>query len=112
MTDLEAALSNVQRHIDYTDRADIPSDVFYAMSALVEEVQSLTEGLQNLRELTAMREPSATADGLTRADALKMAREHVEAMSTNARGYQDGVKLADKVQAMDAFARFLMGESA
>lgn len=47
---------------------------------------------------------------MSRVDALKLAREHVEAMATNTRGYQDGVKLHDKVQAMERFARFLMGE--
>ncbi|MDX2794017.1 hypothetical protein [Streptomyces scabiei] len=61
--------------------------------------------------LNAVEEQHAETGGMSRADALKLAREHVEAMSTNARGYQDGVKLSDKVQAMDAFARFLMGES-
>jgi hypothetical protein len=53
-------------------------------------------------------EPEST---MSRTDALKAAREHVEAMSTNSRGYQDGVKLDDKVRAVDRFARFLMGES-
>ncbi|MEV5319150.1 hypothetical protein AB0K92_16095 [Streptomyces sp. NPDC052687] len=52
----------------------------------------------------------ADSGGMSRADALKLAREHVEAMATNGRGYQDGVKLADKVQAAERFARFLMGE--
>ncbi|MEU1037681.1 hypothetical protein [Streptomyces sp. NPDC005907] len=58
-------------------------------------------------------EEGGTSDvaGMSRVDALKAAREHVEAMSTNGRGYQDGVKLSDKVQAVDRFARFLMGES-
>ncbi|MFD5198817.1 hypothetical protein ACFWM7_01340 [Streptomyces sp. NPDC058375] len=74
------------------------------------DVESLKEAVQNLRELMAMRGPEATAS-MSRADALKVAREHVEAMSTNSRGFQDGVRLSDKVQAVDAFARFLMGES-
>ena len=46
--------------------------------------------------------------GISRADALRIAREHVEAMSTS--GYQDAVKLPDKVAAVERFARFLMGE--
>ncbi|WNI28644.1 hypothetical protein [Streptomyces sp. ITFR-6] len=75
------------------------------------DVESLKEAVQNLRELLVMRGPVAPAE-MSRVDALKAAREHVEAMSTNSRGYQDGVRLSDKVQAMDAFARFLMGESA
>ncbi|MGW6855814.1 hypothetical protein [Streptomyces xanthophaeus] len=53
----------------------------------------------------------SSAPVMTRADALKTAREHVEAMATNARGYQDGVSLAGKVSAVDTFARFLMGET-
>jgi len=58
--------------------------------------------------LNALEELAAPA--VSRVDALSMAREHVEAMATNTRGYQDGVKLSDKVQAIDAFARFLLGE--
>jgi len=50
---------------------------------------------------------------MTRAEALALAREHVEKMATNARGYQDGVKFADKVDAVERFARFLLdGEDA
>ncbi|MET9425635.1 hypothetical protein ABZY06_33860 [Streptomyces sp. NPDC006540] len=79
-----------------------------AVEATGVEAQVLGEGLQNLRELFAMR---GAPPALSRVDALKAAREHVEAMSTNGRGYQDGVKLADKVAAMETFARFLMGET-
>ncbi|MEU1254800.1 hypothetical protein ABZ445_16120 [Streptomyces chartreusis] len=82
-----------------------------AVGALLNATEEQAEGLQNLRELTAMRGPSTESAGMSRADALKLAREHVEAMATNGRGYQDGVKLSDKVQAMERFARFLMGES-
>ncbi|MDX2575911.1 hypothetical protein PV332_10505 [Streptomyces scabiei] len=109
MSTLEEKLQDARRHIDYSGTADVPSDVFDVVDALVSEVETLKEGLQNLRELVAMRGPVETG-GMSRADALKLAREHVEAMSTNSRGYQDGVKLSDKVQAMNAFARFLMGE--
>ncbi|KUF19063.1 hypothetical protein AT728_07420 [Streptomyces silvensis] len=59
----------------------------------------------------AMSGPSPESAPMSRPDALKAAREHVEAMSTNSRGYQDGVRLGDKVAAVDRFARFLMGES-
>lgn len=45
---------------------------------------------------------------MTRAEALTIAREHVEKMATNARGYQDGVNFVNKVGAVDAFARFLL----
>ncbi|MFD4234291.1 hypothetical protein [Streptomyces sp. NPDC058542] len=75
------------------------------------DVESLKEAVANLRELVATRGSEGSA-GVSRADALRVAREHVEAMSTNSRGFQDGVRLSDKVQAVDAFARFLMGESA
>jgi hypothetical protein len=47
---------------------------------------------------------------LTRLEALLKARELVDAMATNARGYQDGVKFADKVAATERYARFLLGE--
>lgn len=110
MSDLESLLRNTTRHIDYDDSADIPSDVFDLLSGLVETVQAQAEGLQNLRELMTMRGPSESG-GMSRADALKLAREHVETIATGTRGYQDGVKLHDKVQAMERFARFLMGES-
>lgn len=46
-----------------------------------------------------------------RLDALRVAREHVEKLATNARGYQDGVSLRDKVNAVERLARFLMGET-
>lgn len=110
MTELETSLRNAERHIDYENLSEVPDEVFDVLRALVGDVQSLKEGLQNLRELTALR-PIATGAGMSRADALTAAREHVEAMSTSGRGYQDGVKLSDKVQAVDRFARFLMGES-
>lgn len=45
---------------------------------------------------------------MTHAEALTIAREHVEKMATNARGYQDGATLAGKVAAVETFARFLM----
>jgi hypothetical protein len=96
---------------DYSDEAQIPPAVHSLLEGLVGDVQALKEGLQNLRELTTMRAPSTPEGAMSRADALTTAREHVEAMSTNGRGYQDGVKLADKVAAVDRFARFLMGET-
>lgn len=48
---------------------------------------------------------------MNRAEALVLAREHVEKMSTNHRGYQDGVNLAGKVAAVETFARFLMEDA-
>jgi hypothetical protein len=99
-------------HTDHDNVAQIPPAVTDLLRGVVGDLQALKEGLQNLRELMAMSGRSAPAEAMSRADALRMAREHVEAMSTNARGFQDGVKLADKVAAVDAFARFLMGEVA
>ncbi|MFJ3248336.1 hypothetical protein [Streptomyces sp. NPDC086782] len=98
-------------YTDYDDAAQIPSTVRDLLEALVGDVEALKEGLQNLRELMAMRGATSETAGMSRVDALKVAREHVEAMSINTRGYQDGIKLSDKVQAADRFARFLMGES-
>ena len=99
MGPLRAQLSDVQRHVVYDSDSDIPSDVY-----------SLLEDLAHTVDAMSAR-AGAPSDGMTRADALKAAREHVEAMSTNGRGYHDGVKLSDQVQAVDRFARFLMGES-
>lgn len=48
---------------------------------------------------------------MTRLEALIKAREIVDAMATNGRGYQDGVKFSDKVAATERYARFLLGES-
>lgn len=89
-------------HVDYDDVAQIPPAVRDLLEGLVGDVQSLQE---------TFKHPSTSAQGISRVDALTAAREHVEAMSTNGRGFQDGVKLSDKVQAVDRFARFLMGES-
>jgi hypothetical protein len=47
---------------------------------------------------------------MTRLEALLKAREIVDAMATNGRGYQDGVKFADKVAATERYALFLLGE--
>jgi hypothetical protein len=111
VSDLSDAYDGVYSRgcVDYSDEAEIPGTVYTFLEKLVVEVDRQAEALQNLRELLAMRglEPAPT---LSRVDALKLAREHVEAMSTNSRGYQDGVKLDDKVRAMERFARFLMGE--
>lgn len=91
-------------HVDYTDEAQIPP----AVNELLADLASTVDELREARPAAA----SVSTDGsMTRADALTQAREHVEAMSTGARGYQDGVKLADKVSAVDRFARFLMGET-
>lgn len=101
---LEDLLSKVEfgGHTDYDDAAMIPTPVADLLRGLVGDVQALMEVAQR---------PQAESGAMSRPDALKLAREHVEAMSTNGRGYQDGVKLHDKVQAMERFARFLMGES-
>jgi hypothetical protein len=95
---------NSAMYIDQYDSAgnEIPKPVGDLLEALVGDVQALME---------AAERPAPKAATMSRTDALKLAREHVEAMSTNGRGYQDGVKLHDKVQAMERFARFLMGES-
>ncbi|MFE3144759.1 hypothetical protein [Streptomyces scopuliridis] len=44
-------------------------------------------------------------------EALRKTTEHVEKLSTNARDYQDGVRFADKVDAVERFARFLIEET-
>jgi hypothetical protein len=92
--------------VDWTNDAEVPPAVADLLEALVEEVQSL-KGATRPRPA----ENTNVEGGITRIDALTAARVHVEAMSTNGRGFQDGVKLSDKVQAVDRFARFLMGES-
>ncbi|MFD7776644.1 hypothetical protein [Streptomyces sp. NPDC059753] len=94
---------NTGLYIDQYDDPDsnIPRPVADLLETLVGDVEALKE---------ASHRPAVEAGGISRVDALKLAREHVEAMATNSRGYQDGVKLSDKVQAIDAFARFLLGE--
>lgn len=101
MSVLTEALTAAERHIDYSGRADIPDEAFDVLRALVGDVEALKE---------AVSRPSPTDFDMSRAEALKTARDHVEAMSTKANGYQD-TKLSDKIQAVDRLARFLMGES-
>lgn len=49
---------------------------------------------------------------MDRMEALAKATEHVNTLSTNGRGYQDGVRFPDKVSAVERLARFLMGDAA
>lgn len=49
---------------------------------------------------------------MSREEALAKATEHVNSLSTNGRGYQDGVRFPDKVAAVERLARFLVGEEA
>jgi hypothetical protein len=51
------------------------------------------------------------AAGLTRLEALAKATETVNALSTNVRGYQDGVRLPEKVASVERLARFLVGDA-
>ncbi|MFJ9213014.1 hypothetical protein [Streptomyces sp. NPDC102264] len=97
MSDLERAREYFNR-IDARSGADDTVNLTATVGALLNELEEWG------------RDGSPEAPTLSRVDALTMAREHVEAMSTSTRGYQDGVKLADKVSAVDRFARFLMGE--
>ncbi|MEV4971975.1 hypothetical protein [Streptomyces scopuliridis] len=97
-------MSSLKRAREYFDRIDARSDADDTVNLTVTVGALLNE----LEEQS--RDASPEAPTLSRADALAMAREHVEAMSTGPRGYQDGVKLADKVSAVDTLARFLMGE--
>ncbi|MFI2213020.1 hypothetical protein [Streptomyces sp. NPDC020141] len=68
------------------------------------------QAVQHVGQQRACAEGRSAVDSITRFDALRIAREHVEAMSTNSRGFQDGVKLDDKIRAVDTFARFLAGD--
>ncbi|GAA0641360.1 hypothetical protein GCM10009548_01950 [Streptomyces malaysiensis subsp. malaysiensis] len=45
-----------------------------------------------------------------REDAWAKATEYVNTLATNSRGYQDGVTLAHKIDAIERVARFLLGE--
>jgi hypothetical protein len=90
------------------DAVDDRVDVIASLGAVINHLEAASEF--SARPPTVAERVMADPT-MSRADALKLAREHVEAMSTNGRGYQDGVKMHDKVQAMERFARFLMGES-
>lgn len=48
---------------------------------------------------------------MNRLEALAKATETVNALSTNSRGYQDGVRLPEKVAAVERLARFLAGDA-
>lgn len=97
MTALERARQCFDR-IDEDPRVDNRVNVVSAIGAILNHLEGGSG---------STAEPGA----MSRTDALKLAREHVEVMATSSRGYQDGVKMHDKVQAMERFARFLMGES-
>ncbi|WP_326812112.1 hypothetical protein [Streptomyces scopuliridis] len=99
-------MSALKRAREYFDRIDARSGPRDTVN-LTATVGAL---LNELEERDRDRVGSTDAPTLSRVDALTMAREHVEAMSTGPRGYQDGVKLADKVSAVDTLARFLKGE--
>lgn len=47
---------------------------------------------------------------MTRLEALLKAREIIDQMATNGRGYQDGVRFDAKVAATLTLAAFLLGE--
>lgn len=98
---LRGALQDLERHVVYESDADIHAELYELLKMLVNS----TEAHHGLLRADAL--PAA----MSRADALKAARDHVESMSTNSRGYQDGVKFGDKVAAIEGFARFLLGES-
>ncbi|MEU7243403.1 hypothetical protein [Streptomyces sparsogenes] len=46
----------------------------------------------------------------TREAAWAKATEHVNALATNSRGFQDGVTLSHKIDAIERVAKFLLGE--
>ncbi|MFB7188422.1 hypothetical protein ACFCZT_24635 [Streptomyces sp. NPDC056230] len=47
---------------------------------------------------------------MTYEEALEKATTYVDRLATNGRGYQDGVRFADKIAAVERFARFLIEE--
>jgi hypothetical protein len=49
---------------------------------------------------------------MTSEQALALAIEQVNKLSTNARGYADGVTLTQKIDAVERIAAFLMGDGA
>jgi len=83
--------------------------------------RSLTELEYEYGPLTPVNDPDTDCPipppdpeetpAMTREEALAKATEHVNALSTNGRGYQDGVRFADKVDAVERLARFLAGDS-
>lgn len=96
------AIVNTGLYIDQYDNSEIPKPVADLLETIVGDVEALKE---------AATTPAPVLVNMTRAEALKTAREHVEAMSMKANGYQDA-KLSDKIQAVSDLARFLMGETA
>lgn len=62
--------------------------------------------------LTPLTEETREVPAMTREEALAKATEHVNTLSTNSRGYQDGVRFTDKVAAVERLARFLAGDAA
>lgn len=62
--------------------------------------------------LTILEDAVKEVPVMDRMEALAKATEHVNTLSTNGRGYQDGVRFPDKVAAVERLARFLMGDAA
>lgn len=87
------------------------SDGMYAAPGLHPETLDVVRAefgpLTPLDDDTAEETPT-----MTREEALAKATEHVDKLATNPRGFQDGVRFADKVEAVERLARFLTGEAA
>jgi len=71
----------------------------------LERVQSAYGPLTPVPDDTAEEAPR-----MSREEALAKATEQVNALATNGRGFQDGVRFADKVDAVERLARFLAGD--
>ncbi|MFD5308167.1 hypothetical protein [Streptomyces ardesiacus] len=79
------------------------------VSDLLTALVAFSEKQATDKALDVAKEREAPA-GMSRAEAVETAIKHVEKMSTNARGYQDGTNLAAKTQAVATFVELLMGE--
>jgi hypothetical protein len=72
--------------------------------------RSLEDVRDTYGPLTPVNDSPEEVPVMTREEALAKATEHVNALATNGRGFQDGVRFADKVEAVERLARFLAGD--
>lgn len=99
--EVRAFLGQMDYECEASDLREVLTRVTRALEALEEEIRVLGSSAQCA---------AVSVAAMTRTEALDSARAHVEAMSTNTRGFQDGVRLTDKVEAVHTLARFLLGE--
>lgn len=94
-----------------TDTVDKARQRLFGLIGEMEEDLPLTSAaLDDYRD--ALLAQPTQHEQITREEALKTALTIVTGMATNARGYTDGATFTSRVDAVERYARFLLGETA